>query len=543
MTIAILMALMQTGLMAGYRAMASDDPNLDSGWDWRVSTINKLYSTAVGESPASEHSVLLPFFTNGNLLNTLPLDMDKEDGWVLVHRDFGVKEFAQAFPFFTLYNRYRGTFRVMLFNALARQESYYLGELKFMDGGDKNISPVSLLDFACKQKCFLNDFNPLQKITATTYMQAYGDWAVFDFPLLGYDPALEHSDPILCFQLIGVEFQKLSLEGKGNIDLMQRMQGMKVRPTIGTGDFVKAANTSLNYYRTPLNWMEELTNNKNVGKSWYKTAIGLSKTSAMSFVPWITALGGVVESFVGGANKSSGWEPLSFAGQLKLNLEGSLVLDRRLWAHNFHIKPGPVDAMAQRPLQAVPWGIFNVRSTPVIVENIQSLPGLGSKIYYYKLDSGGDIVVNPSLDMDLVSTEVALKFDRLLDKTFPPYGQGSSGAGIPTDTTEFVPFKWFSEIGFMKITNPANPIEIIYKLKFKTRQPTLNSDNEIVIMKTVAIERPVQRGVRTLVSFPPGGGPPGGPFREPFRLRPGAPDDWAAAGSEAPSLSGSQQNP
>jgi hypothetical protein len=103
-----------------------------------------------------------------------------------------------------------------------------------------------------------------------------------------------------------------------------------------------------------------------------------------------------------------------------------------------------------------------------------------------------------------------MKFDRVLDKSFPPYGNGTGGSDLKTDTMEFIPFKSFADFGFIKTSGPANPIEIIYKLRFKIRQPTLNSDSEIVIMKTVAIERPVQRGMRTFASPQLEEGHPGG---------------------------------
>jgi len=59
-----------------------------------------------------------------------------------------------------------------------------------------------------------------------------------------------------------------------------------------------------------------------------------------------------------------------------------------------------------------------------------------------------------------------------------------------------MPLQWFSEPGFLRLFSPASPTEIIYKLTFKTRHPTLNADNEIVIIKTVAIERPVAKRTR-----------------------------------------------
>ena len=82
--------------------MAQDDPNLDPSWSWNSKDYQLLYSSAVGESPASENSALLPFYASGNILKIDPPDVEAQDGWQLMHRDFGIKSDGQAFPFFTL---------------------------------------------------------------------------------------------------------------------------------------------------------------------------------------------------------------------------------------------------------------------------------------------------------------------------------------------------------------------------------------------------------------------------------------------------------
>jgi hypothetical protein len=496
--ICALVILFHGVLRADTRVMNVGDPNLEPTWSWKSDTYQTLFSSAVGESPASEHSVLLPFFTSGNVLKTAHLDMDEKDGWELVHRDFGISKKAQPFPYFTLYNKYRGIFRVMLFNAMVRQDSYYLGELSFLEPSVVDNGAVALMTFPRKEKCFLNNFELNPKLTATSFMQAFGDWAVFDFPLVGYDPAMETKDPIVTFTLTGIDIQKLTANGNGDLDLLQRAKAKEVRPNIGIGDLVKAADAGLHYYRTPLNWMDELTNEKNKNRNWYSSALRLSTTAAASFTPWIAALGGVVESFIGGANKASNWEPLRFSGQFQFSVQGGLEMTRRLWAQDFYLKPGPQSATAQRPVNAVNWGVFNLRDAPVLVEEKQDLMGT---FYFYLPISGGGVVVNPTLDMDLVSTRVALKTDQAWNP-FPPNPRYPV-PGFQGDTSYFTDYKEFCQLGIIRLKAPVVPKALTYELKFKTRHPTKEADDEIVFIKTIALDPPVAKRDRPWQPMPP----------------------------------------
>jgi hypothetical protein len=321
-------------------------------------------------------------------------------------------------------------------------------------------------------------------------MKAFGDWAVFDFPLVGFDPSLNNLDPILTFSLSGVDSQKLKSSGNASIDLVQQIESKSARPGFGISDIKQAVDTGLNYYRAPLNWMEELTNQKNKSQRWYNTAVNLSKTAVASYVPWIAALGGIVESFIGGSKKAAQWEPLRFKGQIKFDFQGNILLERGLWAHNFYLKTGPQSTMAQRPLQDVSWGVFNIQSPPVLVE--EDRPVAGIHYYYYVLRSGGEILVNPDAGLELTSTQVAVKFDRKYLEYDPgPPMPGAPPFDLETDTSYFDSMESFTKAGILRLWKPNKPIAVLYKLTFKTRQPTLYSDNEIVMIKTVNIESPV----------------------------------------------------
>ena len=85
--------------LAGIRVMEPDDPNRDPKWEWFHNQKVNLFSSINGPS-VTKHEARLPFHTPGTILNGhSQIDAYPEDGWILVHRDFGTEKEAQTFPF------------------------------------------------------------------------------------------------------------------------------------------------------------------------------------------------------------------------------------------------------------------------------------------------------------------------------------------------------------------------------------------------------------------------------------------------------------
>jgi hypothetical protein len=83
----------------GIRTMPPDDPNLDPGWDWTAPSEYVLYSSVNGGT-VQRYATQLPYYLPGNTLNSFQTpDMYPEDGWELVHRDFGTPGAAPPFPY------------------------------------------------------------------------------------------------------------------------------------------------------------------------------------------------------------------------------------------------------------------------------------------------------------------------------------------------------------------------------------------------------------------------------------------------------------
>jgi len=94
------------------------DPDRDPNWDWTQDVLYTLHWQSQ-EGPASRQNVPLPYFTNEGPAGvdlTINGDFRREDGWVLVYKDFGTETRPATLPMFLLYNRYHGILRLFYFN-------------------------------------------------------------------------------------------------------------------------------------------------------------------------------------------------------------------------------------------------------------------------------------------------------------------------------------------------------------------------------------------------------------------------------------------
>jgi len=468
--------------LAGIRVMEPDDPNRDPKWEWYHNNKVKLFSSINGSS-VTKHEARLPFYTPGTILNShSQVDAYPEDGWILVHCDFGTEKEAQPFPFFTLYNRYRGTFRVMLFNAVNREGSYFIGELGFLDGEKFPAARAGLFTFAdtAADRCFLRTYNPNLKLTAISRICAFGSWAVFDFPLVGYDPSTKAKDPILVFKLSSVQRQELSLKSKGNLRLMQVMElDDQVQPShlsnqsiSGVQAILKVGIEGYNAYRSVKSFVDnEIVSKEGQGKNkdaaWFSAAAALASGGGAAYGPYLQLMGAVLNSFIGGANFASSWEPLCFAGQFSFDTEGTIETRNELWCHNLFINTGPDDNRAQRPVQEVEWGIFNFRSVPT------SNWFWSSSV---NLTAPPDILINPNSGLVHTSTRVAF------------IQSGAPGPGENPISTQFMTVEEAMVNRKYKQRHLGDSARAaLWELKFKTTSPTKFSDNKIIIYKKTGI--------------------------------------------------------
>lgn len=464
--------------------MPQGDPNLDPAWDWTGENRYALYSSVNG-GPVQQSNCQLPFFLSGSPLNNFQTpDMYPEDGWVLVHRDFGTPEAAQPFPFFTLYNRYRGIFRVMLFNAVNREGTYFLGELSFLEGARYPEARAGLFSFADSNgfRACLDNYDPSITLTALSAMTAYGSWAVFDFPLVGYDPDLKKKDPILVFKLTSIEKQDFNLQSAGSLQLFQAVEnGEQARPGFAStaGALFEAGRKGFASYKTVDAFMKneilsKAGEEKNKNEAWFGVAKRIATSSAGCYAPIVAGLGAAIESFVGGAHAASEWEHLNFKGQLQFDTQGVLKTTRVLWYHNFFLNAGSrEDGRAQRPVQDLDWGVFNFNRMARGQESHQPYRRnnwVGADVTW-KLLEPPSIIVNPGAGLELVSVRVAhiRKEENGVDKAVSGFMtvQEAMEKGITYDRRK----------------ETQQGTGLIWELHFQTLSPTRFADRDILVVK------------------------------------------------------------
>lgn len=478
-------------------SLTAENPNLDPAWNWRNEQPIELFYSVSGEKP-TRVTAKVPFFTDGNRLCSEPYrDMHPEDGWQLVHRDFGTPELGPAFPLLTLYNKYSGIFRIMLYNAMNRAESFYLGELSFVDGGVHPGNAVACFTFPNTENCSIKDYNPRDKQISMCNMSMAGDWAIFDYNVIGYDPALEEKDPVLLFRIIGVTKSEIKMEGQGELDLMQRLSSRDAYASgsspSAAGTIAMAANNSFMHYRSVANWQEELASGKFKDKPWFEGVKQLMGTPLMSYFPAVMALGGLVETFFGGEHVASPWEPLAFNGQFNFKMDGAIETKVHLWAHNFFLNPGALSLRAQRPVQKIHWGILNFPSIP----SVRTFPAPGDPrgfagAWHLQMDRDPGILFNPYSGMEVTSVKVAFKKKELDVADLSNFA--AAAEAMQKEKWRSTLVTPYMDLGTAMATPVAcaNPLDLIlylqWEIKFRIVGPTKFYDRERVMIKTTRWE-------------------------------------------------------
>lgn len=463
--------------------MTDDDPNLQKNWDWTSKAKENAYFDRPGAMPG-KLKVDLPFSSAGNKLFDSKGDYFEQDGWMLVHRDFGIEEDAPAMPFFTLYNKYRGIFRIILFNANQLDDSLYTGELSFHDPSRSAENNAPIFTFSnTNGKCFRSDFDPLHIEVSISPMNKYNGWAVFDFPLVGYDPSLDQKDPLLLFTLRGLDQSKITLNGKGDLHLVQELS---MSPGFGASpdNLSKAMTAGVDGYRTYKSvrtWVDnEATNPSNEKEFWFPLVKAAAGSGTLAYAPYVAAAAVFVDAWFGGSNKASAWEPLTFRGQMNFAFAGGITKEKKLLTLPLYLNTKDLKkqvANGYRPVQETPWGVFNVEEAPSITgRGLHFEAGLGI-VKTRRLAAEPKIHVNPKLGMDLVS------------KTFMLASWQTVGTGIDNNKT-------FNGCHPLTITHEQGVTQsrgdcashLIVKLNFKTKVPTRDADDEYTVLKQVPLK-------------------------------------------------------
>lgn len=460
-------AARQTEPRSQQRYMPVGDPNLNPNWDWTVSgpghTLYFTDSLGIVRSTTRQ----LPFYTAGHPLNTLEKDMYPQDGWVLAYRDFGTPTAAPDVPFFALYNKYRGILRIMLFNSRELTFTRFNLELFFKS----TTATGALLTYSDPSRAFLNDYDPAKVESFLVEANSINGWIYGDFMLTGYDPALNDATQ-LRLQLRGMDISNVVLEST-EFTLTQVLSDANPGSSSSLGsNLVDAASKGHKYYKDVTSATKSLreTASKAADGTWWKSIVqGLvgtpSAPSTLSKIaPIVGGIIGFVTSFIGGLDDPAPREPLNFQGSLKMS--GTITQSAPLYALDFGTKytiggDNPPDYY--RPLNNIPWGIFNLASRPVGQvrrETECSRTGCTQRLTY-SMDSLPSYVFNPFAGMQLVSVRYAFTFNTKAPTAFS------------TSTS------WY----FGRIAPSGMAVEV----KMRTTSPTLYFDDDLVFYKVYPV--------------------------------------------------------
>ncbi|MFA0965063.1 T9SS type A sorting domain-containing protein [Roseivirga sp. BDSF3-8] len=476
---------MTVGTVLGQKAMelqryqAPGDPNLDPNWDWTVSSPVTMYYSPNGSTVTQINNRYVPFWTSGNEL-AADKDMHPEDGWVLAWKDFGTPTDAPALPFFVLYNKYRGTLRFMIYNATNISHTFFKGELSFRNDSDK----YPLFTHTAKDKVFGWDFNDTQTEVYLGEGAAYNNWFYLDFVMFGYRDNMSFGNTILHLEVHGVDESQVSLNG--SISLEQQLK----ESTVGNGkdvgeSVIGALEKGHKYYKGVENFRSDMekAGTKHKDDTWWgQPLLNVMSAGVSTALPVVGGVVGLISSFIGGKSTPAPREPISFLGEM--DLSGKITTTVPLLNADFKLSPGNQAPDKYSTVQAIDWGVFSALFPPRI--QVTQVEECREDWYYGNLtcyNSHGVLEMhqqvmpydfNNDIGMSIVSMEAAYVWDN-------------------KEGFDYLPWSTFKTKSY-QIGYYDEPDGISYKITFKINSPTINSDDEIVMVKTIPIDLTYLRG-------------------------------------------------
>ncbi|MFP2925762.1 hypothetical protein ACLESO_11200 [Pyxidicoccus sp. 3LG] len=470
------------------RYLPPGDPNLSATWDWTVSGAgHTLYYSNNGSTPVQLNNVQLPFFTSGHPLATDQKDMYPADGWMLVYRDFGTPTSAPAMPFFALYNKYKGTLRFMYYNANSLAYTAYRAELSFRSP----TSTAGLMTFTDTVKTTLADYDKAKQDDFMGRMAINHGWAWADFTLFGYDPSA-HPDAKFHLELHGLNISQVQMEGTFNVNQVIDNSSPAASNANAFSTIRDAFNAGYKYYKDAdarkaalqARVKKEKDDTSTPDPWWVEPAEAFLGAGISSAVPYIGAMLGFVKFFMGGSSGAAKREPMNFQGALTMT--GTISLEQQIDMGDFALHTGANAPDFYRPLQTIPWGVFNLTQKPVIHQNVWEsgcYDDYGRILfcrdsYDFYIDAP-ITVVNPNAGVTLKSIKTAFTFH--------------TGPSLFVPSNELTGYyyrdeqwctDWYNNnYPCSEYISGAYPNAVGLELKFEINSPTLYADREFVVYK------------------------------------------------------------
>ena len=469
------------------RYLPPGDPNLDPTWDWKTlpsalpnpSGHPTYYQPSTG--PIQSGNTQVPFYTNGHPLadavTNAAKDMQPADGWMLVYRDFGTPQAAPTCPFFVLYNKYRGTLRVMIKNQYMREYTAYKMSLTFRSSSPRE----ALMTFTSDNHTTLDNYNGLNVNDGLQVDSFYGNttaedgWFFGDFMLSGYDPSI-NDNAVMTIRLVGIDKSTITLNStQFSLDqvLNNNNPGDTGGNTFGFG--------LTKYFSSYASVIKALS-----GAGIISGTVGGAAAAATTggFVGLFPVAIDLINMFIGGEDKTSPREPLRMKGVL--NMTGGIESNLPVWTQDFALSMNKRDAPEiYRPVQPIPWGVFNLNNRPEFIQTLNDVryeydnnAQTWFDVYDYAWSLAQPITysVNPNIGVSVESVELGSDmygFMSLNDFNATTYAlSGNSSTSFP----------------YSQGSRP--PTKIYLKVKLHINNPVINSAQNILIFKDLGLDKP-----------------------------------------------------
>lgn len=479
-----------------------------------------------------------PFYKIDNLeILRQSKDMQPQDGWELIRRDFGytdqntLKPEVPEHTYFILYNKYTGILRILL--KTCRGIDYNGAKITIKFDATTNFQSA-LLDFTSATRTLDQTHvpNPAAQ-SVSVFVNDKTKWFYADFPMT-YDPCtcMYKSKLNIVSQLI--QNSQISLQGSltGTITTIASGQGSVANDgSYSFKDFVSDADKFKKGYSSVDNFITEtknvantLPNSSNIVTALTNLQNGLKNNqflkTGLAAVPWLKAASGLLDFFSGGGKTAPQTVQLMpMAVNLGLKVSGTMTTANQY--HNIIFSnPGTLDAQNDPdiyPFYNEILGVFNFINGPKGAY-ADFAPERGASYYKFKLTQPMKWVLNPASGLQLQDAQVAYVADFNVANAYfvnglPPasVGQGfdflegkNAENNHWTYRTDYVDINCLSTNSLFNFTYTASQIKAPYNnkiyLKFIFNFKRISSpaaQNVLLILKY-----PIAWGAGTLTGVP-----------------------------------------
>ena len=375
-----------------------------------------------------------PFFKTDNLeILRQSKDMQPEDGWELIRREFGyddnnnIKPDVPEHSYFILYNKFTGVLRVLL--KTCRVSDYSGAKITLKFDATTNYQ-TSLLDFTSTLKANDEPFtkNPAAQST-TVFVNDKTKWFYADFPT-AYDPCTcnYQSKINIISQLI--QNSSITLDGSITGTITSITNGSGTVNNSGSYSFKDFVNDADKFKKGYSSVDAFISETKNVAQTFEGPNSDLLKgltnlqaalkdnqflKTGLAAVPWLKAASGLLDFFSGGGKTQPQLVQLMpLAVNLSLKVTGTITTSNQYHDIKFST-PGSLNAQndpAIYPFYNEILGVFNLMNGPKFQYSIyQSLPPYAYTFAYtFNLKSPVKWVLNPASNLQLQDAQAAYVF-------------------------------------------------------------------------------------------------------------------------------------